>query len=115
MDAANLVFAGSTVASDRGTAVVYATGTHTEFGQVAHLTTNVKRKPSTLEIQISKVVRTITIIAVGMGVLVFLLSKLLVGMGLKESFIFAIGIIVAFVPSGLLPTVSLALAITFVS
>jgi magnesium-transporting ATPase (P-type) len=110
-DAANLVFAGSTVAAGRGTAVVYATGTHTEFGQVAHLTANVKREPSTLEVQISKVVRTITIIAVGMGVLVFLLSKLLVGMGLKESFIFAIGIIVAFVPEGLLPTVSLALAI----
>jgi magnesium-transporting ATPase (P-type) len=110
-DAANLVFAGSTVASGRGVAVVYATGTHTEFGQVAHLTANVKREPSTLEVQISKVVHIITIIAVGMGVLVFLLTKLLVGMGLKESFIFAIGIIVAFVPEGLLPTVSLALAI----
>jgi magnesium-transporting ATPase (P-type) len=110
-DAPNLVFAGSTVAAGRGVAVVYATGTHTEFGQVAHLTANVKREPSTLEVQISKVVHIITIIAVGMGVLVFLLTKLLVGMGLKESFIFAIGIIVAFVPEGLLPTVTLALAI----
>ncbi|WP_407890456.1 HAD-IC family P-type ATPase [Scytonema sp. NUACC26] len=52
-DAANLVFAGSTVAAGRGLAVVYATGTHTEFGQVAHLTANVKREPSTLEVQIS--------------------------------------------------------------
>lgn len=41
----------------------------------------------------------------------FLLTNLLVGMGAKESFIFAIGIIVAFVPEGLLPTVTLALAI----
>jgi hypothetical protein len=46
----------------------------------------------------------------GMGVLVFLLTNLLVGMGAKESFIFAIGIIVALVPEGLLPTVTLALA-----
>jgi potassium/sodium efflux P-type ATPase len=110
-DATNLIFAGSTVASGRGLGVVYATGTHTEFGQVAHLTANVKREPSTLEIQISKVVHIITLIAISMGVIIFLLTKFLVGMGIRESFIFAIGIIVAFVPEGLLPTVSLALAI----
>lgn len=110
-EASNLVFAGSTVAAGRGLAVVYATGTHTEFGQVAHLTANVQREASTLEVQISRVVHIITIIALSMGVVIFLLTKLLVGMQLKESFIFAIGIIVAFVPEGLLPTVSLALAI----
>jgi Ca2+-transporting ATPase len=110
-EASNLVFAGSTVAAGRGLAVVYATGTQTEFGQVAHLTATVKREPSTLEVQINRVVHVITAIALGMGVLVFLLTNLLVGMGAKESFIFAIGIIVAFVPEGLLPTVTLALAI----
>ncbi len=110
-EANNLVFAGATVSAGRGVAVVYATGTHTEFGQVAHLTATVKREPSTLEVQINRVVHIITIIALSMGILVFLLTKLLVGMGTKESFIFAIGIIVAFVPEGLLPTVTLALAI----
>ncbi len=110
-EAANLVFAGSTVAAGRGVAVVYATASQTEFGQVAHLTATVKREPSTLEVQITRVVHIITMIALGMGVLVFLLTNLLVGIGVRESFIFAIGIIVAFVPEGLLPTVSLALAI----
>jgi Ca2+-transporting ATPase len=110
-EAGNLVFAGSTVSAGRGLAVVYATGTQTEFGQVAHLTATVKREPSTLEVQINRVVHVITALALGMGVLVFLLTNLLVGMGAKESFIFAIGIIVAFVPEGLLPTVTLALAI----
>lgn len=109
-EAGNLVFAGATVVSGRGMAVVYATGTQTEFGQVAHLTTTVKREPSTLEVQINGVVHIITSIAVGMGVIVFLLTYLLIGMEVKESFIFAIGIIVAFVPEGLLPTVTLALA-----
>ncbi|MEO3707269.1 HAD-IC family P-type ATPase [Trichormus azollae] len=61
--------------------------------------------------QISRVVHIITIIALSMGVVIFLLTKLLVGMQLRKSFIFAIGIIVVFVPEGLLPTVSLALAI----
>ncbi|MEG4293513.1 cation-transporting P-type ATPase [Microcoleus sp. C2C3] len=109
-ESSNLVFAGSTVSAGRGLAVVYATGTQTEFGQVAHLTTTVKREPSTLEVQINSVVHVITTIALGLGVVVFLLTNLLVGMELKESFIFAIGIIVAFIPEGLLPTVTLALA-----
>jgi Ca2+-transporting ATPase len=106
-----LVFAGSTIAAGRGLAVVYATGTHTEFGQLAYLTTNVKREASTLEVQISRVVNIITMIALSMGMVIFLLTKLLGGMQLRESFIFAIGIIVVFVPEGLLPTVSLSLAI----
>lgn len=107
----NLVLAGATVAAGRGTAIVYATGTHTEFGQVAHLTTGVVREPSTLEVQVSHIVRVITAIAVAMGLLVFALTALFVGMDLTESFVFAIGIIVALVPEGLLPTVTLSLAI----
>jgi magnesium-transporting ATPase (P-type) len=110
-EVANLVLAGSTVSSGRGTAVVYATGSQTEFGHVAHLTTAVKREPSTLEVQVSHIVRVITAIALSMGVIVFLLTSLLVGMDLRESFIFSIGILVALVPEGLLPTVTLALAI----
>ncbi len=108
---ANLVLAGSTVAAGRAVAVVYATGAQTEFGQVAHLTTIIKREPSTLEIQVTRIVRIITAIAIGMGITVFLLSYLLIGMDVTESFIFAIGIIVANVPEGLLPTVTLALAL----
>lgn len=109
-DIANLVLAGSTVSSGRATGVVYATGDRTEFGHVAHLTTTVKREPSTLEVQIAKIVRFITALAISMGAIVFLLTYFLVGMEAKESFIFAIGIIVALVPEGLLPTVTLSLA-----
>jgi Ca2+-transporting ATPase len=107
----NLVLAGSTVSSGRGKAVVYATGAQTEFGHVARLTTEVKREPSTLEIHVAHIVRVITAIALSMGIIIFLLTSFLVGMEVKESFIFAIGIIVALVPEGLLPTVSLSLAI----
>jgi len=109
-EARNLVLAGSTVAAGRATAVVYATGAQTEFGHVAHLTTMVKREPSTLEVQVAKIVRLITAIALSMGLFVFLLSYLLIHMDARESFIFAIGIIVANVPEGLLPTVTLSLA-----
>ncbi len=74
-EASNLVFAGSTLASDRGLVVVCATGSHTEFGQVAHLTAHVKREARTLEVQISRVVHIITIIGLTMGVVIFLLTK----------------------------------------
>jgi Ca2+-transporting ATPase len=56
-------------------------------------------------------VQIITLIAVGMGTIVFLLSHWLVGVEVRESFIFAVGIIVANVPEGLLPLVTLTLAI----
>ncbi|MGB8703355.1 MAG: cation-transporting P-type ATPase, partial [Thermosynechococcaceae cyanobacterium] len=107
----NLVLAGSSVSAGRGKAVVYATGSQTEFGHVAHLTTMVKREPSTLEVQIAHIVRVITAIALTVGTVVFILTAWLVGLEVRESFIFAIGIIVALVPEGLLPTVTLALAI----
>jgi Ca2+-transporting ATPase len=106
----NLVLAGSTIASGRAIGVVYATGAQTEFGHVAHLTTKIVREPSTLEVQIGQIVRLITFVALSMGTLVFLLTSFLIGMEVKESFIFAIGIIVALVPEGLLPTVTLSLA-----
>jgi Ca2+-transporting ATPase len=75
------------------------------------MSTEIKREPSTLEIQVARIVRIITAIALGMGATVFALSYFLIGMDVTESFIFAIGIIVANVPEGLLPTVTLALAL----
>jgi len=108
---ANLALAGTTVASGRAEAIVYATGAETEFGHVAHLTAATPRGVSTLEQQVGHIVRTITGIALTMGAITFGLSLLFVGMGPLESLVFAVGIIVANVPEGLLPTVTLALAI----
>jgi len=110
-EASNLLPAGTTVAAGRATALVYATGTETEFGQVAHLTATTVRSPSTLELQVARIVRTITTVALSMGTFTFLTSWLFVGIGGQESLVFAIGIIVSFVPEGLLPTVTLALAL----
>jgi len=49
-------------------------------------------------------------IAIGIGLLILVLSLTVVKLVFLVSFVFAIGIIVAFVPEGLLPTVTLALA-----
>lgn len=111
VECANLLLAGTTVASGRGEAMVYATGLETEFGHVAHLTASTRRGISTLEQQVGKIVHTITLVAVSMALVAFSLNLFLVGMGPLESLVFAVGILVANVPEGLLPTVTLALAI----
>ncbi|MGE5708437.1 MAG: HAD-IC family P-type ATPase, partial [Bacteroidota bacterium] len=54
--------------------------------------------------------RTVTYNALRVGLVFFLLANRLVGVSLQESFLFSLGMIVAFVPEGLLPTVTLALA-----
>lgn len=106
----NLVFAGTNVASGTGKAVVFATGMQTEFGKIAHFTQALEEEPSPLQQELSHVTRVVTIVAVSVGLIFFVLAAVLVGIDLAESFIFALGMIVAFVPEGLLPTVTLALA-----
>ena len=107
----NLILAGTTATAGQGVAVIYAIGRQTELGKVAKLTATVEREKSTLELQVQHIVRLITTIAVLMGGAVFLLAIWWMGIGVRESLIFAIGIIVANVPEGLLPTVSLSLAV----
>jgi magnesium-transporting ATPase (P-type) len=107
----NLVFGGTSVVAGEGMAVVFATGTHTEFGKVAHLTQSVKDEPSPLQKELTHVTRRVTFLAVGIGLVFFAMLMILrVAFSVTDSFIFALGMIVAFVPEGLLPTVSLSLA-----
>ena len=107
----NRLFAGTMISAGRGIAVVYAVGRQTELGKVTKLTAGIVRQKSALELQVQKVVRLITVLALSMGLLVFVLAVWLLDIDLRSSFIFCIGIIVANVPEGLLPTVSLSLAV----
>jgi Ca2+-transporting ATPase len=107
----NLVFAGTSVASGAGKAVVFATGMETEFGKIAHLTLGLKEEISPLQREINNVARVVAALAVGIGTVFFFLSVAVVHHPLHVGFIFAVGMIVAFVPEGLLPTVTLALAL----
>ncbi len=106
----NLIFAGTTVAAGTGRAVVFATGMETEFGKIAHLTQTVGEELSPLQKEMGRVTKVVTILATSIGVFFFILGILVAGVNLAESFIFAMGMIVAFVPEGMLPTVTLALA-----
>ena len=106
----NLIFAGTSVHSGTGLAVVIKTGMETEFGKVAHLTQGIEEEKSPLQQEMVYVTRMVTIVAVSIGILFFVMLITLTTVTLTGSFIFALGMIVAFVPEGLLPTVTLALA-----
>jgi len=107
---ANMVFAGTTVAYGRGKAIVTATGMHTEFGNIATLTQSVGEDLSPLQKEMAKVTQLVATLATGLGVAFFVLGYFFGGLTLIEGFLFAVGIIVANVPEGLLPTVTLSLA-----
>ncbi|HSE59126.1 MAG TPA: cation-transporting P-type ATPase [Nitrospiraceae bacterium] len=109
LDSPNLVFAGTSVLAGHGRAVVYAIGMATEFGRIAHLATTIEPELSPLQKEIVRVTRVIALISLAMGLLVFALG-LTMNLGFWISAIFGIGIIAANVPEGLLPTVTLALA-----
>jgi P-type Ca2+ transporter type 2C len=106
----DLVFAGTSVASGRGKAVVTATGMTTEFGRIAGLTQEMTAEPSPLQQELARLTRVITVVAVGVGVVAGTVALLLGLMDLTRGLVFALGMIVAFVPEGLLPTVTLSLA-----
>ena len=106
-----LAFAGSSVVAGSAAAVLVATGMETEIGGVAHLTQTVAEPSSPLECEMVRVTRIVTALALGIGGIFLVLG---VGTGLLgpvEGLIFALGVIVANVPEGLLPTMTLALAL----
>ena len=105
----NLLFAGCSILRGEGRAVVFATGLRTEFGKIAHLSAAIDRTQSPLERETSRMVRILTIIAVSMG-LIFFAYGAASGRSLWVNLVFMMGIIVANVPEGLLPTFTLALA-----
>ena len=107
--AKNVVLAGTSVVSGQARALVYATGMHTEFGRIAHLTQTVGTGPSPLQREIARLSRIVAVLATGMGVALFFIGQAM-GLPTWENLLFAIGIIVANVPEGLLPTVTLSLA-----
>ena len=105
----NTLLAGTSVVSGEGRAVVFATGMHTEFGKIAHLTQTATKSVSPLQVEIARLSRIIAVLALTLGVVFFFIGHSM-GLSFWENFIFAIGIIVANVPEGLLPTVTLSLA-----
>jgi calcium-translocating P-type ATPase len=109
LHATNLVWAGTSLVAGEGLAVVSATGLHTEFGRIAHLTQTAGETSFPLQREIRYLSRLVAALAVALGVSFYFVGQVM-GLSFWHSFMFAVGIIVANVPEGLLPTVTLSLA-----
>ncbi len=107
--AKNLLLAGTALVSGRARAIVYATGMLTEFGRIAHLTQTAGEASSPLKREIARLSWLVAFLATGIGIAFFLLGQAM-GLPILEACLLAVGIIVANVPEGLLPTVTLSLA-----
>jgi sodium/potassium-transporting ATPase subunit alpha len=110
LESRNMVFSGTLVQSGNGTAIIYGTGMNTQIGNIIQLTKTTTTVATPLRKEIKRFVNVISVIAIFLGITFFIIS-MLIGNTSMESLIFAIGIIVANVPEGLLPTVTLALSI----
>lgn len=108
LESRNMIFSGTLVHSGNGKALVYGTGMNTQIGRIVQLTKESESVETPIHKELQRFIRIISGIAMVLGVLFFIISAYL-GNPLIGSLIFAIGIIVANVPEGLLPTVTLAL------
>ncbi len=101
--------AGTYVTTGAAEGLVVATGSDTELAGIAQLTIHAQPPRTPLAKELDRIVRIIAIIALAVGLVFFGLS-LLLGRPAQDGFLFAVGVTVALVPEGLLPTVTLSLA-----
>ncbi len=110
LDRPNLIFAGTSVASGTGRAVVTATGMSTQFGRIAHLTQSIAEEPTPFQKELNHLSKFTAWIAVGIGAIVAVVGYFSLGFPLKEVILLALGIVIAVIPEGLVATLTLSLA-----
>ena len=109
--ARDLLFSGTSATGGKAQGVVFATGMHTELGRIAALSERVKEEPSPLERQVRRVAWLIAGIAITMAVAFVPIAIFGAGLSFKNSVVFAVGLLAGNVPEGLLPVITLALAV----
>jgi Ca2+-transporting ATPase len=104
----NLIFAGTSIASGTGRAVVYATGMMTQFGRIAHLTQTIEEEPTPFQKELNKLSKVTAWVALLIGAVVATVSYFSLGFELREVTLLALGIVVAVIPEGLVATLSIS-------
>ncbi|WP_406661195.1 HAD-IC family P-type ATPase [Methanolobus sp. ZRKC3] len=110
LECRNMIFSGTAVQTGNGKALVFGTGSDTQIGKLATLTERTSSVDTPIRRELNRFIKIISAIAIFLGI-----SFFIIGFAIQDIFlanlIFAIGIIVANVPEGLLPTVTLALSL----
>jgi magnesium-transporting ATPase (P-type) len=109
--ARDLVLSGTSCTEGQAEALVFATGMRSELGRIAALSERVEAEESPLELQVRRVAWLIAAIAVTLGIAFMPVAILGAGLPFKDAVVFAVGLLVGNVPEGLLPVITLALAV----
>lgn len=107
----NVAFFGTMCTTGIGEGIVFKTGDATVIGRIANLATVAETNQTPIAIEIEHFIKIISYIAFALGGLFFILGFVF-KYGIVTNIVFAIGIIVANVPEGLLVTVTLSLSLT---
>jgi calcium-translocating P-type ATPase len=107
----DLVFSGTSCTGGEARALVFATGMQTELGRIAALSERAEPEASPLERQVRRVAWLIAAIALISGIAFVPVATFVTGLPVGDAVVFAIGLIVGNVPEGLLPVITLALAV----
>lgn len=110
-EAKNIARSGCNFTNGKGVVCVFKTGDNTFFGTIAASTTQIARPDTTMKREINRLIKIMAFVAITLGIVFFILAKVN-GYSWIEAVIFMISIIVANVPEGLLPQMTVALALT---
>ena len=111
LESKNLCFFGTSCTSGSGEGIVICIGDDSFIGKIANLAQSAEAGDTPLSIEIHRFIKIISAVAIFLGVTFFVFG-LFYGYDVITNLVFAIGIIVANVPEGLLATVTVTLALT---
>jgi len=107
----NVAFFGTSCTAGEGYGICFRIGDNTVIGQIANLASSAESAETPLSIEIHRFILIISAVAMSLGIIFFIFG-LVYEYDIITNLVFAIGIIVANVPEGLLATVTVSLALT---
>ena len=111
LETKNLAFFGTNAVEGTAKCIVVNIGDNTAMGKIAGLASGLESSETPIAKEIHHFIYIITGVAVFFGALFFVIG-MAIGCGFLETVVFTLGIIVANVPEGILPTVTLCLTLT---
>ncbi len=107
----NMLFAGTTVTTGRGIAIVCSTGISTEIGKIADKVANIKEEKSPLSIRMNKFSKQISILIIIIAIIISIVL-FVKGVDGNQIFLSVIALSVSAMPEGLPLALTMALTIT---
>ena len=109
-DSKNMVYAGTSVITGRGTCVVTSTGADTEIGKIAEKVNEADEAPSPLTVRMNKFTKQISVLIVAVSIILVILLSVK-GYKIDEVFMSVVSLAVSAMPEGLPLALTLALTI----